>query len=106
LHTALNFSKDKRNDLQLISDCFLTEDISYQLLLPTMEPYNWVLETQNGKRNNFYATNTVLNREQTRAGCKLRYKVIRMVVHNFHYKVCKVKIFHVPNDKCVLSLWK
>ncbi|KAJ4430781.1 hypothetical protein ANN_19372 [Periplaneta americana] len=73
-----------------------------------LEPYSEHLKRREAKRReigpDFYATNSMLERNWTKENREQRHVLTRLAIHGFHHKICSDKTYHNPSDSCVCEL--
>jgi hypothetical protein len=63
----------------------------------TLEPRQ--ISCVNMRKEEFYATEAMINHKWMEARYKLRHVATRMAVHGFHHMLCNVRKFHTPDKK-------
>ena len=88
----------------LARETFYIEDIRVQLMLPSTDAYSALLLERTRKREevwtDFFSTDAMITTEWKEAGYELRHAVTRFAVHGFHHKICDVKRYHTPDERC------
>jgi hypothetical protein len=81
------------------------EELRLESLLPATPAYVELLQELQVKKakiwEEFYTTDSMINREWTQGGYELRHVMTRLSVHGFHHRLCQAKSFHEPGPECV-----
>ena len=110
LKRVLGVSKCTQSRLvyKLAREMFLIEDLRLTILLPSTIAYETVLRDLQNKRKDiletFYTADAMTNRVWTKTNYQPRHVMTRTAVHGFHFKLCRERKFHEPDDQGMCQL--